>query len=499
MRKLNRREFLRSVAGAAAVGAAGLLARPAPAEAKGKRPNIVFCIADDWSWPHASIAGDPVVKTPTFDRIAREGVLLTQTHVASPSCTPSRGSILTGQMFYRLEDGANLFGTIPAKFRAYPDLLEAGGYHVGFTRKGWGPGQAGPGGWKRNPAGDSYKNFDAFLQSVPSGKPFCFWFGSTDPHRGYKVGSGKAAGMDLAKVKVPPFMPPSEAVRSDICDYFVEVQRFDKEVGDIYARLREAGLLDDTLLVMTSDNGMPFPRAKSNIYDFGTHMPLAIRWPGKVKPGRVVDDFVSFTDFAPTFMEAAGLKALPAMTGRSLIGLLTSEKSGRVEAERDHVVVGKERHCPCRVFPGGYGGYPMRGLRTDEYLYIRNFKPDRWPAGPEKVAVGTGYEFWDIDRSPSKQYMMDHRDEPAVKKLFELGFGKRPAEELYDLKKDPEELNNVADQPQYAAIKQKLSARLTTYLTETKDPRVLDGGDAFDRYTSYLIRKPKPPAKKPAK
>ena len=498
VRHIRRRDFLRCVAGGAAGLAAGPLARAAAAGGAA-RPNILFAIADDWSWPHASIAGDPVVKTPTFDRIAREGVLFMQAHVASPSCTPSRGSVLTGQMFYRLEEGANLFGTLPKKFRVYPDVLEQAGYHVGYTRKGWSPGRPEPGGWKRNPAGRQYRSFADFLKSVPAGKPFCFWFGSTDPHRSYKPGSGAAAGMDPAKVRVPPFMPDSPEVRSDICDYFFEVQRFDREVGQIYNLLGQAGRLDETLLVMTSDNGMPFPRAKSNVYDFGTHMPLAVRWAGKVRSGRVVDDFVSFCDFAPTFLEAAGLAPLPEMTGRSLVGLLTSEKSGRIDPKRDHVVTGKERHCPCRKFPGGFAGYPMRAIRTHAFAYIRNFKPDRWPAGPEKVEVGRGYEFWDIDRSPSKQYMMDHRGEPGVRRLFELAFGKRPPEELFDLTKDPGELNNVAGRPEYAKVRGELADRLTAYLKRTGDPRVLGRGDEFERYPSYAGMPRKKPARKPPK
>ncbi len=470
---MGRREFLRAC-GVAVGGmmACGMAARGAKAS---ERPNILFCIADDWSWPHASIAGDPVVQTPTFDRIAREGVLMTQAHVASPSCTPSRGSVLTGQMFYRLESGGNLWSTLSAKFPVYTDLLEEAGYHVGFTRKGWGPGSDTDGGRKRNPAGNRYKDFAAFQASVPDGRPFCFWFGSTDPHRGYKLGSGKAAGMDPAKVKVPPFLPDSPEVRSDICDYFYEVQRFDREVGEILRRLQAVGKLDNTLVVMTGDNGMPFPRAKSNIYDYGTHMPLAIRWPARVKGGRTVEDYVSFTDYAPTFLEAAGLTPPAQMTGRSLLGTLTGDRSGRVEAGRDHVVAGMERHTPFRE--GGVG-YPCRCLRTKEFLYIRNFKPDRWPAGdPER--------FGDIDDSPSKSYLLKNRAKPGVRRLFELACAKRPAEELYDLRKDPGELTNVAGDPQYADVRKKLGVQLIAHLKATRDPRVIGGGEAFETYRYY--------------
>ncbi len=451
-----------------------------------KRPNILFCIADDWSWPHASIAGDKVVKTPMFDRVAREGVLFENAFVSAPSCTPSRGAIVTGQRHWRLEQGGNLWSTLPAKFTVYPDLLEKSGYHIGFTRKGWGPGRDEPGGRTRNPAGPRFKDFAKFLEARPEGAAFCFWFGSFDPHRGYKWQSGISSGMKIEDVQVPACLADSEQVRTDICDYYWKVQRFDREVGGLLAVLEAKGELDNTLVVITGDNGLPFPRCKSNLYDRGTNVPLAARWPARVKGGRVVEDFISLSDLAPTLLAAAGLKPTADMTGRSFLDVLTSGKSGRVDPRRDKVFTGMERHTTRRA--GGVG-YPMRAIRTHDYLYIRNFKPDRWPAGDPE-----GYG--DIDGSPSKTYMTEHRNEPKVKRLFELAFGKRPAEELYDLRKDPDQLNNVADKPQYAGAKKRLSAALMAELRATKDPRVLGKGDAFDKYPYYGGGyKPKPSPK----
>jgi uncharacterized sulfatase len=449
-----------------------------------KRPNILFAIADDWSWPHASIAGDKVVKTPTFDRLAREGVMFTNAFVSSPSCTPSRGAILTGQYHWRLEDGANLFGTLPVKFPVYTDMLEEAGYHVGYQKKGWSPGSYKPGGWTRNPAGPRHKNFAEFLEERPADKPFCFWFGSTDPHRKYKWQSGVESGMKLEDVNVPACLPDSETVRTDICDYFWEVQRFDTQVGEILKQIEEAGELDNTLVVITSDNGMPFPRCKSNIYDMGTHVPLAARWPDRVKGRRVVEDFVSLCDLAPSFLEAVGLKPTADMTGRSFLDVLLSGKSGRVDPKRDKVFTGKERHVPCRP---GHVSYPMRAIQTHDFLYIRNFKPDLWPAGDPQVKEGywPAVPYGDMDASPTKTYMMEHKDDPSVKRLFELGFEKRPGEELFDLHKDPGQLNNVAEAPKYAKVKHELASALSAELSATKDPRVLGTGDAFDKYHFY--------------
>ncbi|MBN2269006.1 MAG: sulfatase, partial [Sedimentisphaerales bacterium] len=367
------------------------------------------------------------------------------------------------------------WSTLPAKFDVYPDMLEKAGYHVGYTRKGWGPGYDEPGGRMRNPAGPSFKDFGRFLEARPSNAPFCFWFGSYDPHRPYQWRSGVQSGMKLEDVEVPACLPDCEEVRIDICDYYWEVQRFDSEVGELLKVLEEKGELNNTLVVITGDNGLPFPRCKSNLYDGGTHVPLAVRWPAKVKGGRVVEDFISLSDLAPTFLEAAGLKPTADMTGTSFLDILLSAKSGGGHPARDKVFTGMERHTNRRA--GGVG-YPMRAVRTHDYLYIRNFKPDRWPAGDPE-----GYG--DIDGSPTKTYMMEHRTKPGVEKLFEPAFGKRPGEELYNLRKDPDQLENVAEKPEYAKAKNKLAAELTAQLKATGDPRILGKGDMFDKFPYY--------------
>ncbi|MHC5055956.1 MAG: sulfatase family protein [Planctomycetota bacterium] len=470
-------------------------AGPRVAHAKDGRPNILFAIADDWSWPHANmLLGEvKVVRTPTFDRLAREGVLFSNAFVSSPSCTPSRAAILTGQWHWRLEESANLWSTLKKKFVVYPDLLEAAGYHVGYTRKGWGPGNFKDGDRKRNPAGPSFRSFGEFMKARPEGKPFCFWFGSSDPHRGYRAGSGVKSGMRPGEVQVPACLPDAREVRSDLCDYYWEVQRFDREVGAMLGELERSGELENTIVVMTGDNGLPFPRCKSNLYDTGTKVPLAVRWGARAEGGRVVTDFASLTDLAPTFLEAAGLKAPPAMTGGSLVGQLVSTRSGRVDPTRDHVLTGMERHTPAQEFPDK-GGYPCRAIRTGAFLYIRNFRPDRWPAGtPDAAKSVRGVGYSDIDGGPTKSYMLAHRDDPAVRPLVELAAGRRPAEELYDLKEDPDQLRNVADRREYPAARKDLASRLMAELRATGDPRAVGGGEVFDTYRYYGgVRRRKP-------
>jgi N-sulfoglucosamine sulfohydrolase len=201
------------------------------AQAADARPNIVFALADDWSFPNAGVYGDKVVKTPTFDRLAKEGVLFRNCFCASPSCTPARGAILTGQAVHRLESGANLWSILPAKFQTYPDVLEKAGYVVGYQGKGWAPGDLGE--RTRNPAGPQFKNFAAFMKTVPAGKPFCYWYGSHDPHRPYKKGQGAESGMKPEDVTVPAFLPDTPDVRGDILDYYFAVQRYDRDTGEI--------------------------------------------------------------------------------------------------------------------------------------------------------------------------------------------------------------------------------------------------------------------------
>jgi N-sulfoglucosamine sulfohydrolase len=391
----------------------------------------------------------------------------------TPSCTPSRASLLTGKWPHQLEEGVHLKGFLKKKFANYVELLAGQGYATGLSKKGWGPGKYQLGEYQHNPAGPAYPNFETFFGSRSRDKPFCFWLGSHDPHRPYEQGSGAKSGKSIADVKVPAFLPDNSVVRNDILDYYYEIERFDHEVGKILSILEAAGELENTLIVIAGDNGMPFPRAKANVYDAGTHIPLAISWPARIKPGQLCTDFVSFIDLAPTFLAAAGMQVPNEMTGKSLLPLMTG---GKDIAERDKMFVERERHAHAR---NGNVGYPSRGIRTKDFLYIRNFRPDRWPAGDPKLDNG---RFGDIDRSPTKEYLMAHKDDPAIAPFFQWAFMKRPAEELYDLRVDPGQLTNIAGTKQYAAVRKKLSEQLNRWMKETNDPRLNNGGDYLEDY-----------------
>ncbi len=449
-----------------------------------EKPNILFCIADDWGWPHAGAYRDPVVKTPAFDRIAREGILFEHAFITSPSCTPSRNSILTGQYHWRLGAGSSLHSTLGTQHAYYPHLLQDAGYFTGHWRKSWGPGKIDN--WlateKGHPAGKKYRDFDNFLKAWPRDKPFCFWLGASDPHRPYERESGKKSGMELAKIKLFDHYPDSDTIRSDVADYYFEVQRFDRDVNRVLEKLETLNLLENTIVVMTGDHGMPFPRCKANLYDSGARVPMAVRWPKVIAPGRTVTDFVSTSDLAPTFLEAAGVPIPTEMTGKSWMNIFRSAKSGRIESHRDHVITGKERHVPCQD-AGISQGTPMRAIRTDQYLLIHNYEPDRWPNGTPnfRSAYIPGCWLGDCDNGPTKTYMVynQNKDEEHRRK-YNLAFAKRPEFELYDMCNDPTQMKNVATESRYAKAKARLLTQLQAKLVASGDPRALGkGAEAF--------------------
>lgn len=457
-----------------------------------KRPNILFIIGDDISMNSMGVYGSTYIKTPNFDRIAKEGVLFTNAYVCNPKCAPSRACLLTGRYSWQLEEAANHNCVMPPEWKFYPELLEKSGYSIGFTGKGWAPGvfygEHNPAGWEYNSMSlrpptkgiskeDYASNFEDFLTKRDNDKPFCFWFGTHEAHRGYEKDSYKKENKDLSKITVQGFLPDNELVRGDLADYAVEVEYYDRQIGYALASLAKRGLLDNTIIIATSDQGMPFPRVKGQIYDEDFHEAFVVRWGDKIIPGRVVTDFINFPDVAPTIMEAAGLKPDKQMTGKSFLNLLLSDKSGRIDEKRSYSLLGKERHDMGRIEGNQIAvGYPVRAIRTDKYLYSHNYKPNRWPAGDPQ------YGYPNVDDSPTKSYLIGLKENDADYKYFLLGFGKRPADELFDIVNDPDCIHNLASNPKYATTIKELMAKLGKELRRQKDPRVLGKGDIFDYY-----------------
>lgn len=453
------------------------------------QPNIFIAISDDQSFPHTSIYGSKIVKTPNFDQIAKEGLLFNSAYCASPGCSPSRAAFLTGRHTWQIEEAGTHASDFKAKYETFPERLKKVGYKTGFCGKGWRPGISTERKGKGNPAGGIYygkqyvKGFKKFMGEHKKGQPFCFWFGSTDPHRGFKKGSGLEAGKKLKDAKVPSFLPDNDEIRGDLLDYAYEIDRFDRDLGGCLKILKEKGLLENTIVIVTSDNGMAFPRAKANCYDFGIRIPLAIRWGNNiVKPGRILDDLVSHLDVTATIYEitkATPPKAFP-ISGRSLVSLFNSEKSGMVEADRI-IYSARERHSSVRY---NSLGYPQRCVRVGKYLYIYNFKTERYPAGAPFKLNSKVETYHDIDGCPTLSWMIQNKDDDSGK-LLEASVGFRPAEEMFDVEKDRDCMNNLAQNPEYKGLKEKMNKILMDQLKKDGDPRVTGNGDIWETYRRY--------------
>ncbi|MCG8307452.1 MAG: sulfatase [Cytophagales bacterium] len=462
-------------------------------------PNILFAIADDASYPHMGAYGCDWIKTPAFDRVAREGILFNNCYTPNAKCSPSRACILTGRNSWQLEEAANHIPFFPPKYKTYAEALSENGYHVGYTAKGWAPGIANDlSGNPRQLTGTPYNkhkttppakfisnndyaaNFEDFMNRKPADQPFCFWYGATEPHRAYEFRAGiDKGGKSPDEIdKVFNFWPDSDTVRTDLLDYAFEIEYFDLHLQKMLDLLKHKKELDNTLVIVTADNGMPFPRIKGQAYELSNHLPLAVMWKNGIKrPGRIVKDFVSFIDFAPTFFELAQLDpdkaGMAGMQGTSLTDIFFSEKSGTVTDARDHVLIGKERHDIGRPHDRGY---PIRGIVKDGFLLINNYEPDRWPAGnPE-----TGY--LNCDGAPTKTAILNGRINPNTFDYWNWSFGKRPAQELYNIEEDPECMHNLADREAYKEILDALLNQMNSELTEQGDPRMNGEGHIFDKY-----------------
>ena len=499
------------------------------------RPNILFAFADDWGRQasiYAKIEGaggiNDVAKTPYFDKLAKSGVLFTNASVNAPSCTPCRSSILSGRNFWETGRGAILQGAVwDENIPTWPLLLKDSGYHIGYTYKVWSPGtprDAGIGGQAnafakaggkfngfsqyvtgraskgvavKDAKGELYReargNFKSFLEGRKKDQPFAYWFGPTNVHRKWTKGSGKklwGIDPDDLKGKMPAFLPDVHAVREDLADYLGEIAAFDAGLGILIEELKKAGEYENTIIVVSGDHGPPgFPHGKCNLYDFGTRVCLTIAGPG-VRGGRVVDDFVCLPDLAPTFLEAGKVQVPEVMSAKSLWKVLKSKKGGQVDPSRDAVITGRERH----VYSSrpGYLPYPQRAIRTKDFQFVINFKPDRWPLGdpylldsPKEPGFAllekqTFVTLADEDAGPTKAWIVTSRKDPKVKPVFDHAYGKRPREELYDMNKDPDQMKNLALDRDYSGTVKKLRARLMKYLRDHNDPRLVDNGKFFE-------------------
>ncbi len=463
-----------------------------------QRPNILVIMFDDAGLDMGAY-GSTYVDTPNFDAIAAQGMLFNRAYTPNAKCAPSRSAIMTGRNSWQLDAAANHVIYFPSKFKTYQEVLLENGYSTGHTGKGYAPGiTLAADGSQRQVMGPAYNdkqlepatpsistndysaNFTDFLDRAPEDRPWSFWIGSTEPHRGYEYGSGVALGGKTPDMitDFPPYWPDNEVTRNDLLDYAFEIEDTDRHIGKVMETLKERGILENTLIVVTSDHGMPFPRVKGNQYENANHVPMAMLWIDKMKKaGRTVDDYVSFIDLAPTFLAAAGVpwqtSGMYPATGKGLMGLITSEKSGTLEADRNFVLVGKERHDTGR--PNDVG-YPIRGIYKDSMLYLKNYEIDRWPSGnPE-----TGY--LNTDGGATKTEILNLRRSGKDKHFWKLNFGKREAEELYNISKDPFCMDNLAEELDHAPLKASLEREMEGKLLAQDDLRMRGYGQLYEQH-----------------
>lgn len=452
------------------------------------RPNILFCVVDDVSYGHFGCLGAEWINTPACDYVASNGAVFTRAFTPNAKSGPSRSCIITGLTSWQLGPAANHFVFFPEDVPTFPEILAENGYQVGMTGKGWFPGEPGmKDGKPRELIGRRYNNikckppyptvsnidyaanFRNFLKKRDKDEPFFFWYGGWEAHRPYTPGSGLSDNRNADSVdRVPQIFPDNSIVREDLCDYAFEIEYFDLHLSRMINMLKREGILENTIIVVTSDNGMSFPRIKGQCYYDSHHMPLLIMWPGRIKSGSVIDSFVSFTDFAPTILDVAQIDAessgMKPFEGQSLLDVLVNGET----TSREFVCIGKERHDVGR--PGDVG-YPIRGIVTDKWLYLVNYEPSRDPAGnPE-----TGY--LNYDASPTKTMLLAKKN-----KYHKLSFGRRPSVELYDIVSDPDCVKNLARKKSLAHICDSLRTIMEGKLIEDGDRRMAGRGEEFEKY-----------------
>ncbi|TWU67339.1 sulfatase [Crateriforma conspicua] len=433
------------------------------------RPNILLFITDDESWVERSAHGWSDLPTPAFDRVAKEGALFAHGFTSAPSCAPSRASILAGRNFWELRQGAFIQAYVPKQIPLFTHVLAWNGYHVGNTGKGWGPGVTIDESHDQM-IGKTYnaievpdpipgispidyaENLRQFLDDRNQDQPFFFWAGIHEPHGPYGDQNHQRLagqfGVSPDSIPMPPVMDDSETNRIERGNTLYEIAYADQQLAQMLALLEQTGEAENTLVVVTSDNGSVVLdgdnlRAKASPYDNGVHVPLAIRWPAKMPGGRTVTDFVCLIDLAPTFLRLAEIPVPDGMSGKSLVPILRSEESGRIDPGRSTVVTGLEWHG--EFDPDSRSS---RSIRNDRFSYIVRYGNANGPQWTHPIA-----------------------------------------KEFYEVANDPWEQHNLIDDPQYSDDVASLSSQLEQYQRQTGDPRVTGDQYIFRKTRDYVQKR----------
>ncbi|NND98120.1 MAG: sulfatase [Pirellulaceae bacterium] len=432
------------------------------------RPNFIIFVADDMAWDDCGAYGHPSIRTPNIDALAKAGMRFDRAYLTCSSCSPSRCSILTGR--YPHATGAGeLHLPLPAKQTMLTQPLKQSGYWTAAVGK-WHLGEAVAHQVDYRKGSPPPKMGDAWVAALkerPTGKPFFLWAAHTDPHRGYKPGAVDPPHQST-DVIVPPSLPDTPRVREDLALYYDEISRFDEHIGMTLAELDRQAIADNTFVLVISDNGRPFPYAKTMVHVPGVRTPFVVRWPAKVTAGSDCDSVVSTVDIAPTILELAGLEPLASFQGKSLSKILSNPKlTTRRYAFAEH------NWHDYRAFE--------RGVHSQSYCYVRNWLPDT-PGTPPADAV-TSVTFADMKQ------LREQGKLAAIQEATSFATP-RPTEFLYDVSSDPDCLRNLANDKQHHAILDEMRSALADWQAQTDDQ--FPGADrltpdGFDRSTGKRL------------
>jgi len=435
--------------------------------AQSEKTNFIIIIGDDISWNDLGCYGHPAVRSPNIDLLASEGIKFTNTYLTASSCSPSRCSIMTGRYPHNT-GAAELHTALPEGMPTLAGELKKAGYYTVSSGK-WhmGPNvrsdfdlvddkEVGDGG---------HKNWIRRLQERPKDKPFFMWFAALDAHRAWHA-DDFGTPHDPHNSVVPPYLVDAPGTRQDLASYYNEIQRLDHYTGLVRAELQKQGVLDNTLIIFMADNGMPFPRAKTRVYDSGMKTPFVIRWPKGVKSmGVESNSMISVIDIAPTFMELAGIDVGPTFQGVSFAKTIKNP-----EAEhRQYIFAEHNWH--------DYEAHE-RMVRTKNYMYVVNNRPNLPNQGPA-----------DSNGSPSYADLKALRDQGKLSAAqADVFLTPRPYEELFDCMLDPDQMSNIASNERYADVLDDLRGVMNQWINETGDdlPEKLTK-DGFDTETGQLL------------
>lgn len=414
--------------------------------AEEKRPNFIFFIADDISQEDMGCYGHPVIKTPRIDDLAAKGMRFDNAYLATSSCSPSRCSIITGR--YPHNTGApELHSKLPDDQTRFPELLHTSGYYTvlsgknhmfgnedrAFNKITRGGGVGGSGDWVE------------LVKDRPKDQPFFFWFAANDAHRDWGI-SEHAPTYEPADVTVPPYNVDTPATREDYTKYYHEVSRFDHFVGLVRDELEKQGVLENTFIVIAADNGRPFPRCKSRLYDSGIKTPWVVHFPKLIRQGAVSNSLVSSIDLSATCLELAGVEIPKTVQGKSFVPILKDPKA----TVREVIFSEQNWHV--------YRNH-SRLVRWGDYAYIRNNFPNQINiCGESDLTYPAGKEIWQA-----------HAAGKTTEKHWQVFANPCPEEEFYNVKDDPDQLVNLASKPEYAAQMETARKTLAKWTEETGD------------------------------